>query len=246
MRRAASSCARGTSALVRGGPVYTVADDPAHRGRGITVRKGNDTASTRTASCWTQRMALGRAHVGQQPRRVDGAAGRHVGGRDGGRAAAARRAAAADRGSVDDEDEHSPLLAVLLADEIAREDLGPGGGASTGLLDLVLVTVVRSWLAREEQVTRGLAHADPDRRRGAAADAPPPRATAGRSRPWLAEVGVSRSRRWRAGSASWSGEPPMTYLTHWRLSLAADLLVAHRRRDRPWSRGRSATAAGSR
>jgi AraC-like DNA-binding protein len=39
------------------------------------------------------------------------------------------------------------------------------------------------------------------------------------------EVGVSRAALARR-FGDLVGEPPMTYLTHWRLSLAADLLVA--------------------
>lgn len=129
----------------------------------------------------------------------------------------------------------SPLL-PLLADEILKDD--PGQDAVLDrLLDLLLIAVLRAWFARPE--------------------ADPPAWYVGQSdsvvgpalrlmqhhpdHPWtVAELaaagGVSRAAFARRFTDV-VGEPPMTFLTGWRLALAADLLrdptatlasVAHR------------------
>ena len=128
-----------------------------------------------------------------------------------------------------------PLL-DWLAREVSRDD--PGQPAVLDrLLDVLLVATVRSWFARDDTTTPGwyLAHADP-------VLAPVLTAIEHRpEEPWtvasLADLaGVSRAalaRRFR----DVVGEPPMSFLTSWRLALAADLLgepdatlaaVAHR------------------
>ena len=116
----------------------------------------------------------------------------------------------------------SPLVA-LLGGEIVRDE--PGQGAVLDrLLDLLVIAVLRAWLARPE------------------ADAPPwyraqSDAVVGRAlrllhnnpaHPWTvqvlaAETGVSRAALARRFTEL-VGEPPMTFLTGWRLALAADLL----------------------
>lgn len=128
-----------------------------------------------------------------------------------------------------------PLL-DWLCHEVSRDD--PGQAAVLDrLLDVLLVSTVRSWFARPDTVTPGwyLAHADP---------VLAPVLSVIEHRPeqqWtvasLADVaGVSRAalaRRFREVV----GEPPMSFLTSWRLALAADLMcepdatlasVAHR------------------
>ncbi|MEP9363336.1 AraC family transcriptional regulator [Nocardioides sp. CN2-186] len=116
----------------------------------------------------------------------------------------------------------SPLVA-LLADEIVKDD--PGQDAVLDrLLDLLLIAVLRAWFARPE--------------------ASPPSWYAGQgdpvvgpalrlmqhhpSHPWtVAELaaagGVSRAAFARRFTEV-VGEPPMMFLTGWRLALAADLL----------------------
>jgi AraC-like DNA-binding protein len=117
----------------------------------------------------------------------------------------------------------SPLLG-LLAEEIVKDE--PGQEAVLDrLLDLLLIAVLRAWFARPEgQAPRwyraysdpvvgkalGLIHNDP-------------------AHPWTvaelaAEAGVSRAALARRFTEL-VGEPPMTFLTEWRLSLAADLLL---------------------
>lgn len=118
-------------------------------------------------------------------------------------------------------------LIALLHDETARSEPGQGVVLDR-LLDLVLVSAVRTWLGqadhgagavpawylgrRDPVVARAmdLLHAEP-------------------SRPWTIaalarEVGVSRATLARRFTEL-VGEPPMAYLTAWRLALAADRLA---------------------
>lgn len=116
----------------------------------------------------------------------------------------------------------SPVI-PLLADEIVKDE--PGQEAVLDrLLDLLLIAVLRAWFARPEAQAPGwyraagdpvvghalrLLHHDP-------------------ARPWTVaelarETGVSRAALARRFHAL-VGEPPMTFLTGWRIALAADLL----------------------
>jgi AraC-like DNA-binding protein len=120
------------------------------------------------------------------------------------------------------QDWRSPLPG-LLAEEIVKDE--PGQSAMLDrLLDLTLISVLRAWFARPEGAAPGWYAASSDPVVGPALrlihdDV---------ARPWTvdllaAEVGVSRAglaRRFR----ELVGEPPMAFLTHWRLTLAADLL----------------------
>ncbi|MFE0652651.1 AraC family transcriptional regulator [Streptomyces sp. NPDC059534] len=116
-----------------------------------------------------------------------------------------------------------PVL-ELTDGEISRED--PGQQAVLDrLLDLLLLSTLREWFAGPE--------ADPPAWYRALGDP-----VAGRAlrlihdrpaRPWTVtalaqETGVSRATLARR-FADLVGEPPMTYLTGWRLALAADLLA---------------------
>ncbi|WP_019632129.1 AraC family transcriptional regulator [Actinomadura atramentaria] len=111
----------------------------------------------------------------------------------------------------------------LLAAEVGRDE--PGQDAVLDrLLDLVLVLALRAWCARPDAGPpawhRALAdaavgaalralHEDPARRWTVAALA--------------AEAGLSRA-AFAARFAALVGEPPLRYLTGWRMALAADLL----------------------
>jgi AraC-like DNA-binding protein len=116
---------------------------------------------------------------------------------------------------------HTPLM-PLLADEAGRD--GPGQAAYLDrLLDLLLMDVLRTWFDRDERAPTWW-HAEHDPVVGPALrlmyDNP--------DHPWTvanlaAAVGCSRAlfaRRF-AGQV---GEPPIAFLTGWRLALAADLL----------------------
>ncbi len=116
----------------------------------------------------------------------------------------------------------SPLVS-LLCDEVVKDE--PGQAAVLDrLLDLLLIAVLRAWFARPEAeepvwyrsqgdpiVGRALRimHADP--------------AHAWTVASLAAETGVSRAALARRFHDV-VGEPPMTFLTGWRLALAADLL----------------------
>ncbi|CAM5329292.1 AraC family transcriptional regulator [Streptomyces tanashiensis] len=124
---------------------------------------------------------------------------------------------------VPQEGEVGPIL-ELTDSEVSRDD--PGQQAVLDrLLDLLLLSTLREWFARPE--------ADPPAWYRALGDP-----VAGRAlrlihdrpaRPWTVttlaeETGVSRATLARR-FGELVGEPPMTYLTGWRLALAADLLA---------------------
>jgi AraC-like DNA-binding protein len=114
-------------------------------------------------------------------------------------------------------------LAGLLADELERD--APGQEAVLDrLLDLLLITALRAWFARPEAAppTWYTASADPVVGRALALLHHNP------AHPWTvaslaAATGVSRATLARR-FADLVGEPPMAFLTGWRLALAADLL----------------------
>jgi AraC-like DNA-binding protein len=208
----------GDVAVIRGGPVYTVADHPSTTPK-VTIEKGNACVDP-DGQLLAQRMALGvrtwgNSHDGSDVLLVGTWSAETEAGRP--LLAALPALLVRRRGDWDS------TLVDLLATELMREEPGQEVVLDR-LLDLLLVTVVRSWLASEEQVTRGLAHADPTV--GEALRLMHHHPEHGWTIASLArEVGVSRAALARR-FGDLVGEPPMTYLTHWRLSLAADLLVA--------------------
>jgi AraC-like DNA-binding protein len=120
------------------------------------------------------------------------------------------------------DDRQSPMIPYL-ADEITKDD--PGQEAVLDrLLDLLLIAALRAWFARPEADAPGWyrAHGDP-------VVGPALRLLQNNpAEPWTvaslaAETGVSRAALARRFNEM-VGEPPMTFLTHWRLTLAADLL----------------------
>jgi AraC-like DNA-binding protein len=116
----------------------------------------------------------------------------------------------------------SPLI-PLLADEISKDD--PGQEAVLDrLLDLLLIAVLRAWFARADAKAPGWyrAHSDPVVGRALRLLQNDP------ARAWTvaslaSETGASRAALARRFNEL-VGEPPMRFLTGWRLALAADLL----------------------
>jgi AraC-like DNA-binding protein len=115
----------------------------------------------------------------------------------------------------------SPLV-PLLATEIAKDD--PGQSAVLDrLLDLLLIAVLRAWFSRAETAPGWVrAQADPVVGRALRMLHNHP------AHHWTvaglaARLGVSRATLARRFTQL-VGEPPMTYLTDWRLALAADQL----------------------
>jgi AraC-like DNA-binding protein len=121
-----------------------------------------------------------------------------------------------------DEPTAAPLVA-LLASEVQREELGQSIVLDRQL-DLLLITALRAWFARPDSSPPAWYNASADPVVGPALrllhQSP--------GHPWTvadlaARAGVSRAALGRRFTAV-VGEPPMAYLTGWRLTLAADLL----------------------
>jgi AraC-like DNA-binding protein len=120
------------------------------------------------------------------------------------------------------EELQSPFVALLAA-EIGRNE--PGQEAVLDrLLDLILIAVLRAWFARSDGHAPGWYRANADPVVGHALRL----MHHNPAHPWTLaklaqEVGISRpalARRFH----ELVGEPPMTFLTGWRIALAADLL----------------------
>lgn len=119
-------------------------------------------------------------------------------------------------------DWESPLI-PLLADEVGRDR--PGQEVILDrLLDLLLMSAVRAWLEKAEAEAPGWFRAEQDPAVSAALrmlhNDPAHSWTVAEL---AAGAGLSRAALARR-FAHTVGEPPMTYLTNWRLTLAADLL----------------------
>ncbi|MDQ3468956.1 MAG: AraC family transcriptional regulator [Actinomycetota bacterium] len=208
----------GAVAVVRGPQAYVVADDPATSPQ-IVVDPGGDCRNLDGASM-AEVMGLGVRTWGNA---VDGADVMLVGtyltdGEVGGRFVGALPQRIVVPAAAMD----TPLVA-LLATEIVKETPGQQVVLDR-LLDLLLVAAVRAWFAAPgatpppwyratgDPLVAGamrLLHDDP-------------------ARPWsvaslAAAVGASRAALARRFHDV-VGEPPMTFLTNWRMALAADLL----------------------
>lgn len=114
-------------------------------------------------------------------------------------------------------------LVPLLADEIVKD--APGQEAVLDrLLDLLLIAVLRAWFARPDGGAPAWYRADADPVVGPALrlmhNSP--------ERPWtvasLARAAGSSRAAFARRFAALVGEPPMSFLTGWRIALAADLL----------------------
>ena len=122
-----------------------------------------------------------------------------------------------------DEEWNSPIV-PLLAAEIVKDE--PGQEAVLDrLLDLLVISVLRAWFARPEAKTpdwyRAASHPFVGHALRLIHHNP--------ARPWTVaslarEIGVSRAALARRFTEL-VGEPPMTFLTGWRIALAADLLL---------------------
>ncbi|MER7893832.1 AraC family transcriptional regulator [Micromonospora sp. NPDC094482] len=221
----------GDVAIIRGTVPYTVADDPAtapqviiHPGQRCTTPDGRELfemtqLGVRTwgnglegptillTGTYTMQGAVGQRLLGALPPLV----------------------------VVRHDSWDSPLV-PLLATEIVKDD--PGQEAVLDrLLDLLLIATLREWFAQPgaEAPAWYTAHGDPVVGKALRLLHNNP------AQPWTvaslaAQTGVSRAALARRFTAL-VGEPPMSYLTEWRLALAADLLrepdatvgaVAHR------------------
>ncbi|HEV2638741.1 MAG TPA: AraC family transcriptional regulator [Actinocrinis sp.] len=213
------SLAAGDIALIRASGQLTIADDPSTPPQ-VMIRAGKKHViggSARTA----------RAHRSLAPRTYgDGLPGATV----------MLRGAYELRGDVGERllDMLPPVAIVpsgprtraaldLLTAEAAREELGQDAVLDR-LLDLVLVLALRAWYARPESAASAWCRALADPAIGAALrvlhESPGRRWTVAAL---AAEVGMSRA-AFSARFTKLVDEPPLTYLTRWRMTLAADLL----------------------
>ena len=209
---------RGDMAVIRGPEPYTVADDPAtppqaviHPGQRCTTPDGQELR---------QMTDLGVRTWGNSP---DGATVMLTGtyqleGEVSQRLLRVLPAVLVLR----DGDWDCPLIA-LLADEIVKDE--PGQEAVLDrLLDLLLIAVLRAWFARPDARAPGWyrAYGDPVVGRALRLMYHNP------ARPWTVAALADATSVSRASLArrfmDLVGEPPMTFLTCWRIALAADLL----------------------
>ncbi|MBA0124066.1 AraC family transcriptional regulator [Haloechinothrix sp. YIM 98757] len=209
----------GDVAVVRGPDPYTIADDPAtaptvviHPGQlctsasdGRSLREewdlgvrtwgtGRDGATTMLTGTYERAGEISRSLLAALPPVL-----------------AMRRA-----------DWDSPLV-TLLAHEIVTDTVGQRAVLDR-LLDALLIAVLRTWLAGQEESAPGWyrAQRDPAVRKALQLVHSAP------EHPWTVaglatECGVSRTVLARRFTEL-VGQPPMSYLTSWRLTLAADLL----------------------
>jgi transcriptional regulator GlxA family with amidase domain len=133
---------------------------------------------------------------------------------------------------------HRGLRAMieLLGDELETQP--PGAAAVTpSLVDALLVYMLRAWLRDTDAHGWSAALADPATARALAAIHAQP------AQPWTVEQLAAAARLSRAAFArrftARIGEPPLTYLTRWRMTIATRLL---RDTDKPL--GQVATAIG--
>jgi AraC-like DNA-binding protein len=207
----------GDVMVVQGGPIYTVADHPSTPSQ-VTVRKGNECYDPE-GRLVAQSMSLGIRTWGNSH---NGSTVLLVGTWEAAAEAGRPLLSSLPPFLMLRRDEWNAALVDVLGAEMVQDRPGQEVVLDR-LLDLVLVTAVRSWLA-EQAAAPGLAASDPvvDHVLRLMHHSP--------EHPWTIaslarDAGVSRAALARRFTEA-VGEPPMTYLTGWRLSLAADLLTA--------------------
>ncbi len=208
----------GDVVIVRGPEPYTVSDGPS-RPPQVVIHPGERCASPDGRDL-AQEMHLGVRSWGNDP---DGQTVLLTGTYPHGREVSRHLLAAIPPLIVLSEDAWDSHVVTLLRREINRDD--PGQEAVLDrLLDLLLITALRAWFARPDANAPAWYLAQSD----------PVVGTALRllhnnpAHPWTvallaAETHVSRASFARRFN-DLVGEPPMSYLTNWRLRIAADLL----------------------
>jgi AraC-like DNA-binding protein len=213
------SMRRGDVAIIRGPDPYTVADDPAtppqaviHPGQRCTTVAGEELVD---------QWSLGVRTWGNSP---DGAAVMLTGTYQFEGEVSQRLLRALPALIVLHDDEWDCPVIPLLADEIVKDD--PGQEAVLDrLLDLLLIAALRAWFARPDADAPGWYRASSDPVVGHALRLMHHNPAHSWTVAELArETGVSRAALARRFHEL-VGEPPMTFLTNWRIALAADLLL---------------------
>src|SRR3954469_5828222 len=209
----------GDVALMRGPDPYTVADDPATRPQ-VAILPGQVCRSLSDGQDMGESWRLGVRTWGNA---ADGGTVMLIGTYQLDGEVSRRLLRALPTLLVLRESEWDCPVIPLLAAEIVKEE--PGQEAVLDrLLDLLLIAALRAWFARPEAQAAAWyrAHGDPIVGRALRMLHHNP------AHPWTVarlavEAGVSRAtfaRRFH----ELVGEPPMAFLTNWRVALAADLL----------------------
>jgi AraC-like DNA-binding protein len=209
----------GDVALLRGPDHYTVADSPQTPPQ-VIIGPGQVCTTIDGASV-AESMRQGVRTWGNNP---DGGTVVLTGTYQGDGEISRRLVDALPRVVVLREGEWNCPVVPLLADEIGKDEVGQEAVLDR-LLDLLVVAVLRAWFARPAAHAPAWYRAHTDPIAGCALrllhNNP--------AHPWTVaslarEVGVSRAALARRFSEL-VGQPPMTFLTEWRLTLAADLLL---------------------
>ncbi len=211
--------ATGDVAIVRGPGFYTVADDPATP-PSVVVLPGGLCTSADDGRSLVDEWALGVRTWGAEGGRTVLLTGTYD---NAGEASKPLLTALPTLVVLRADQWRSPLVGVLAEEMLVT---APGQRALLDrLLDVLLISALRTWFTeqREHAPSWYLAQQDPVVGIALA------RIHGAPERPWTvaslaAEAGVSRANLARRFS-DLLGEPPMAYLTHWRLALAADLLT---------------------
>ncbi|PXX66325.1 AraC family transcriptional regulator [Nocardia tenerifensis] len=207
----------GDVAIFRGPDHYTVADDPATEPQ-IFIHPGNVT-KTADGETLCETLSLG---VRQWGTDADGATMMVTGTYESAGAASQRLLRALPPLIVLQRGDFDTRILDILVDEAIRDE--PAQGAVLDrLLDMVLIAALRAWFARNDAPAWYHAYGDP--LVGKALRLLQHNPAHGWTVAGLAEaVGVSRAALARRFT-DLVGEPPMSFLTEWRLALAADLLA---------------------
>lgn len=206
----------GDIAIFRGPDPYTVADDPATEPQ-IFIDPGNIT-KTADGEILCETLSLG---VRQWGTDADGATLMVTGTYESAGAASQRLLRALPPVIVLQRGDFDTRLLDILVDE-ATKDEPAQGVVLDRLLDMVLIAALRAWFARNDAPAWYHAYSDP--LVGKALRLLQHNPAHGWTVASLADaVGVSRAALARRFT-DLVGEPPMSFLTEWRLALAADLL----------------------
>lgn len=215
---AAVAIGPGDIAVVRGPASYTVAEDPAIPPQHVI---------TSAYYCAATARAIEDGELAMDPRTcgvTESGSAVLLSGAYQGRAGISDRLldTLPDILVITDDECCFPLL-TLVAAEVVRDR--PGQQAVLNrLLDLMLVTTLRAWFDRPQRHAPVWYRVKDDSVVGTALRL----MHSNPAHPWTVEslaakVGVSRAALARRFTAE-VGEPPITYLSHWRIALAADLL----------------------
>ncbi|MGW5455333.1 AraC family transcriptional regulator [Nocardia sp. NPDC003979] len=207
----------GDVVIFRGPQPYTVSDDPATEPQ-IIVQPGQVT-TTPDGEILCETLTLGVRQWGTDP---SGETLMVTGTYESAGAVSTRLLRALPQVAVLPRGDLDSRLLDLLVDEATR-DRPAQGAVLDRLLDLLLIAALRAWFARDDAPAWYHAYSDPLVGKALRLLQHNP------AHPWtvvaLADaVGMSRAALARRFTEL-VGEPPMTFLTEWRLSLAADLLA---------------------